>query len=63
MIKKISKLHRVLHVQLPSDDWKFLTQTKSQLDLGTAEVARRALRIGLQALEKAELPGKRTNAN
>ena len=61
MIKKISKLPRVLHVQLPPDDWKFLTQTKSQLDLRTAEVARRALRIGLQVLEKAELPGKRTS--
>jgi hypothetical protein len=50
---------RVLHVRLPSKDWQTILIISEQLDLAVSEIARRAIRIGLSALNRSELPGGR----
>lgn len=50
---------RVLHVRLFDADWQAIYKASERLDLAVSEIARRALRIGLNTMQKAVLPGKR----
>jgi len=49
---------RLLGFRVPEKDLTRLDRAVKRLDLSTSEVARRALRLGLETLEKAKLPGR-----